>query len=79
MENIRCKVLEEIKFNNSTIDDLIKEDIPNKLYKGSKHAKLINRTDAEAVFEFEGYEKIYHVLIQDDDSVKYIIQKEIIL
>lgn len=79
MENIRCKVLEEIQFNNSTVDDLIKEDIPNKLHKGSKPAKLINRTDIEAVFEFEGYEKIYHVLIQDNINVKYIIQKEIIL
>ena len=55
MENIRCKVLEEIQFNNSTVDDLIKEDIPNKLHKGSKPAKLINRTNIEAVFEFEGY------------------------
>lgn len=79
MENVRCKVLEEIQFNNSTIDDLVKEDIPNKLYKGSSLAKLVSRNDSEVIFEFEGYEKIYHVLIQDNKNVKYIIQKEIIL
>lgn len=79
MENVRCKVLEEIQFNNSTIDDLVKEDMPNKLYKGNSLAKLVSRNDSEVVFEFEGYEKIYHVLIQDSNTVKYIIQKEIIL